>query len=86
MRKLAKVQISFKLLSQIFSGRAGLQQGYRIETTAPTDLKIVRISPLYPENTLDTAWMYCESESFEPVSSMKDAPEIEPFEYSVIKV
>lgn len=84
--KIAKVQISFELLSQIFSGRAGLQQGYRIETTAPTDLKIVRISPLYPENTLDTAWMYCESESFDPVSEMVDAPEIDPFEYRIVKM
>lgn len=83
MRKLAKIQISFELLSEILSGRAGLRQGYRIETTAPDDLKIVA---LFPNPGLSSAWMYCESASFESVSSMKDAPEVEPFEYSIVKV
>ncbi len=83
MRRLAKIQISFELLSEILSGRAGLKQGYRIETTAPDDLKIVA---LFPGPGLQAAWMYCESESYEPVFAMKDAPEIEPFEYSIIKM
>lgn len=83
MRKLAKVQISFGLLSEILSGRAGSEQGYRIETTAPDDLKIVA---LFSGPGLQSAWMYCESASFEPVSAMKDAPETDPFEYKIIEV
>lgn len=80
MRKIGKVQASLEFLSELLSGRATSRPGWHTETTAPNDLQVIAI---LPGNTLNTAWVYCESETFEPVENMEDAPELNPFEYTV---
>lgn len=79
MKRIGKVQISLELLSEILSGRSIGRPGFRIETTAPEDLKVISI---FPGNEHNTAWMYCQSESFDLVPDNENHPELDPFEYS----
>lgn len=83
MRRIGKVQVSLEFLSEVLRGGVTVRPGWRIETTAPDDLQVVAICPgnMPPR----TVWVYCESITFAPVESIEDAPELEPFEYTVIQ-
>ena len=79
MRRIGKVQASLEFLSGILSGREISSIGYCVKTTAPEDLQVIAI---LPGNMSGTVWMYCESETFDPVEDLESAPELNPFEYS----
>ncbi len=81
MQKVGKVSASLEFLSEILSGRGIARPGWHIKTTAPEDLQVIAILP----RDDNTAWIYCKSDTFTLVESMEDAPELEPFEYTVIQ-
>ncbi len=81
MRRIGKVQVSLEFLSEILSGRGIAHTGYCVKTTAPEDLQIIAI---LPGNVSHTAWVYCESETFDPVEDLESAPELDPFEYTLV--
>lgn len=81
MKKIGKVQISLEFLSELLSGRSIGRPGFRIETTAPADLKVISV---FPGNESNTAWMYCQSDTFDLVPDNQNPPELDPFAYTFV--
>jgi hypothetical protein len=81
MRRIGKVQASLEFLSEILSGRGINWSGWCVKTTAPEDLQVIAI---LPGNMSDTAWIYCESKTFDLVEDLESAPELDPFEYTLV--
>jgi hypothetical protein len=77
-RRIAKLSISFDLLSEILGGQS-FSGGYHITTNAPKDLKIIG----FAQGNKLMCWAYCESDTFSPVNKIEDAPIIGAFTYTI---
>ena len=87
-RRIVKIQVSFKMLSTVFNGTSGERPGFRIETDAPSDLRVISIESGedIEGDGRGTAWVHFTSAAFEPVADGEEPPEIDPFTYRVVPI
>jgi hypothetical protein len=77
--------ISVELFEMILRAEVGGREGYRVETNAPKDLKVLGFAPVDGEPILRTVFAFVESESFAEVAEGSQPPLIEPFQYTMTK-
>ena len=81
-RRVVRLECSFEWLSNVISGGIYKEFDTKIETDAPQDLEVIGISRT---QNWRSAYLYCESEQFEPVVSGEDAPILASFFYALVR-
>ena len=81
MAKYAKVEVSLDLLTLWLSGNWNID--YEVSTNAPSDLKVLGVSPVGRGWPPISAYILCTSEAFEDIPELSEIPILKPFVYTL---
>jgi len=86
MRRIAKVRVTFDVITEVLKGNFMNGNKKLKSTTCPDDLRIVSLSMDNDRLEPNWCWMIVESKSFKEIVEGEAIPDIRPFDYVVENV